>query len=344
MPTDFTLDDTSRLAETLRQAVDGRVTPGGVIVCGTRDGERHVITAGTIGEEASGAPATEHTLYDIASLTKVVSTWPLAGQQLDAGLLKLDAPVRDFLPVFSGEAPSGQATIRQLLSHTSGLRAATRLDHYRGAEAPLHELLCREPLEDEPGTHRYINRGYILLGLAIAHMAGLPLEALADDLWGQIGMTSTCYGPVARRPDVAPTEQRIPGAPRIWGSVHDENAALLGGIAGHAGVFATPFDLARYAEQLLAAYSDGQSELGGWLRASLIGQVTIEPGVQRGLAWILADDSRLAYHHGWTGTSLYLAPHDGRYVVICTNAVYYGYGRGRLAPLRDLALKTLSAA
>ncbi|WP_067140457.1 serine hydrolase domain-containing protein [Microtetraspora malaysiensis] len=343
MPRVFTLGDTTRLTETLRQAVDESVTPGGVIVCGTRGGERHAITAGTIGEEAGAAPATEHTLYDIASLTKVVATWPLVGRLLDVGLLELDAPVRDFLPAISGEAPSGQATIRQLLTHTSGLRAATRLDHYRGAEAPLHELLCREPLEHEPGTHRYINRGYILLGLALAHMGGLPLEALAGDLWDRIGMTSTCYGPLARRPDVAPTEQRIPCAPRVWGSVHDDNAALLGGIAGHAGVFATPLDLARYAEHLLTAYSDDQSEPGEWLHASLVGQVTIEPGLRRGLSWILADDGRLAYHHGWTGTSLYLAPHTGSYLVICTNAVYYGHARGRLVPLRDLALKTLAA-
>ncbi|MEU6710027.1 serine hydrolase domain-containing protein [Nonomuraea sp. NPDC046802] len=344
MPTVFTIDDISRLDETLRQVVDERVTPGGAIICGVRGGEQHIITAGAIGEEAGAAPAHERTLYDIASLTKVVATWPLVGQLLADGMLELDAPVRDFLPAISGEAPSGQATIRQLLTHTSGLRAATRLDHYRGAEAPLHELLCREPLEDTPGTHRYINRGYILLGLALSYVSGQPLHELADDLWGRIGMTSTCYGPVARQPDVAPTEQRIPGAPRIWGSVHDDNAALLGGIAGHAGVFSTPLDLAHYADHLLTAHTNDQSDLSEWLHASLIGQATIEPGLQRGLSWILADDGRIAYHHGWTGTSLYLAPHTGRYLVICTNAVYHGsHARTRLAPLRALARKTLSA-
>ncbi|MGW5689027.1 serine hydrolase domain-containing protein [Nonomuraea sp. NPDC003754] len=344
MPRAFTLDDTTRLTEALRQAVDERVTPGGVIVCGTRGGERTTITAGTIGEEADAPPAHERTLYDIASLTKVVATWPLVGQLLSDGRLELDAPVRDFLPAIAGEAPSGQATIRQLLSHTSGLHAATRLDHYRGATAPLHELLCREPLEDSPGTHRYINRGYILLGLALAYVSRQPLHELADDLWDRVGMISTFYGPVARGADVAPTEQRIPGAPRIWGSVHDDNAALLGGIAGHAGVFSTPADLACYADHLVTAHTHDRCELSEWLHASLVGQATIEPGLQRGLAWILADDCRIAYHHGWTGTSLYLAPHTGRYLVICTNAVYHGAAaRTRLAPLRALALKTLSA-
>lgn len=95
-------------------------------------------------------------------------------------------------------AERAQAPIRQLLTHTSGPRAATRLDHYRGAEAPLHELLCREPLEDAPGTHRYINRGYILLGLALPYLTGRRLDELANDLWDQIGMTSTRFGPVER--------------------------------------------------------------------------------------------------------------------------------------------------
>ncbi|GGR59235.1 hypothetical protein GCM10010236_09810 [Streptomyces eurythermus] len=101
-------------------------------------------------------------MYDIASLTKVVATWPLIGQALGAGLLDLDAPIRDFLPPVNSETPSGEASVRQLIAHTSGLRTSTRLDHYRGSDPPLHELLCREALEDTPGRHRYINRGYIL--------------------------------------------------------------------------------------------------------------------------------------------------------------------------------------
>ena len=103
-------------------------------------------------------PATSlSTQYDIASLTKVVATWPLAGQAW--GPDGLDQPVREFLPAMAGPAPSGSVTIRHLLTHTSGLRAATRLDQYLGQDAPLHELICREPLDTQPGPHRYINRG-----------------------------------------------------------------------------------------------------------------------------------------------------------------------------------------
>ncbi len=341
-PATFTASDAARLHDALTGLVAAGGTPGGVIVFGTAGWDQQVLATGVVAPECGQAAPGEHTVYDIASLTKVVATWPLAGQAVAAGLLDLDAPVRDFLPPVIGEAPSGEATVRQLITHTSGLRAVTRLDHYRGASMPLHELLCREPLDNPPGQHRYINRGYILLGLALAHIHSRPLHELAAGLWARAGMTATCYSPVARATHVAPTEQRLRGAPRIWGAVHDENAALLGGAAGHAGVFSTASDLATYAEHLLTAH-DRKESLGDWLTVSLTPQAAIEDGLDRGLAWILADGGRTACHHGWTGTSLYLAPVTRRYLVICTNAIYSGPARERIAPLRALAQKTISA-
>ncbi|MEV5985721.1 serine hydrolase domain-containing protein [Streptomyces sp. NPDC052051] len=345
MTADVTRDDLARLQDSLTSTVADGAAPGGVLVYGSTTGTPAVLTAGIIAAELGETAPDEDTLYDIASLTKVVATWPLVGRALAAGFLDLDQPVRNYLPPMSGETPSGQATVRQLLAHTSGLRASTRLDLYRGSTAePLHELLCREPLEDVPGSHRYINRGYILLGLALAHVHGRPLDVLASELWNGLGMQESQYGPVGRRPQVAPTEQRIPGAPRIWGAPHDDNAALMGGVAGHAGVFATARDLAAYATALLTAYQDGDAlGLGAWLRNSLAPQAVIEPGLDRGLSWILAADGHVMYHHGFTGTSLYLAPESGRYLLILTNAVYNGQARTRIAPLRALALKTLSA-
>ncbi|WP_020555660.1 serine hydrolase [Embleya scabrispora] len=138
---------------------------------------------------------------------------------------------------------------------------------------------------------------------------------------------------------VAPTEQRLTGAPRIWGGVHDDNAALLGGTAGHAGTFTTANDLAGYAEHLL----DPEHPLHTWLTTSRAPQAPIEPGLDRGLAWLVADDGNVVYHHGWTGTSLFLAPTTGRYIAICTNAVYHGPPGPRLASLRTLARKTITA-
>ncbi|MYQ45535.1 serine hydrolase [Streptomyces sp. SID4985] len=340
----FTTEDTNRLQDTLEQVIADGATPGGVLAHGTLGDTPRFLTAGRIAAECGDAEPDEHTRYDIASLTKVVATWLLVGRALQEGLLDLDAPIRDALPLMHGDTPSAEVTARQLLTHTSGLRASTRLDHYRNAELPLHELLCREPLDDAPGPHRYINRGYILLGLALPHLYGRRLDELAAELWQSLGMDATAYGPLARTRQVAPTEQRFTGAPRIWGAAHDDNAALLGGIAGHAGVFSTTADLATYAQRLLSAQAGGdETALGRWLNASLVAQAQIEPGLDRGLSWILADGGRVAYHHGFTGTSLYLSPDTGRYLVLCTNAVYHGNARTKIAPLRSLALKTISA-
>ncbi|MEU6311502.1 serine hydrolase domain-containing protein [Streptomyces sp. NPDC047014] len=337
----FTSTDTAILHDGLRQVVTDGASPGGVLVCGTAGGERSVLSAGVIAREIGDEVPDERTVYDIASLTKVVAVWPLVGRARDAGLLDPEAPIRDYLPPLTGQSPSGAATVRQLLTHTSGLRASTRLDQYRGAGLPLHELLCREPLEGVAGVHRYINRGYILLGLALAHIHQRPLDTLARGLWSDLGMEDIAYGPVGRSRRVAPTEALIPGGPRIWGSAHDDNAVTLGGVAGHAGVFAPASDLAAYAEALLDAGPDTPS--GRWWRDSLTPQAEIEPGLARGLGWILAAGGTVAYHHGFTGTSLYLAPATGRYLVIATNAIYNGPARTRIAPLRELALKTLTA-
>ncbi|MFE9852783.1 serine hydrolase domain-containing protein [Streptomyces sp. NPDC005576] len=340
----FTAEDATRLEDTFEEVVAAGATPGGVLAHGTLGSAPHFLSVGRIASECGDLEPDKDTRYDVASLTKVVATWPLVGQALQEGLLDLDAPIRDALPPMSGETPSAEPTVRQLLAHTSGLRASTRLDHYRGAELPLHELLSREPLEGDAGRHRYINRGYILLGLALAHLYHQSLDQLTDSLWRALGMNATVYGPVARTRQVAPTERRIPGAPRVWGTAHDDNAVLLGGIAGHAGVFSTPADLATYAQRLLSAHVRGdEAVLGRWLHASLVPQIPIEPGLDRGLSWILATGGRVAYHHGFTGTSLFLAPETGRYLVICTNAIYDGNARTRIAPLRSLALKTISA-
>ncbi|MFF7637738.1 serine hydrolase domain-containing protein [Kitasatospora sp. NPDC008050] len=318
---------------------DGSV-PGGVVAYGTCASEPSHLVSGVVAPECGDARPGPDTVYDVASLTKVLATWPLIGR-LDG--LDLDAPVRTALPRLPAEAPGGRATVRQILSHTSGLRADTRLDQYRNTGTDLAELICGEDLIAEPGAgHRYINRGFILAGLLLAEATGRRLDELAAELWQSLGMTGTTYGPLARSPHVAPTEQRFPGAPRLWGLPHDDNAALLGGVAGHAGVFSTPADLAAYAGALLREHREG-SPLGHWLAQSMVPQSVIEPGLDRGLAWILADGGRVAYHHGFTGTSLYLSPVTGRYLAICTNAVYHHQdNRARLAPLRAVALKAIT--
>ncbi|WP_330331353.1 beta-lactamase family protein [Streptomyces sp. NBC_00536] len=339
----FTAADVHGLREALEEVVADGAAPGGVVVCGTAAGDRTVLSAGVVSPFTNPRTPDEHTVYDIASLTKVTATWPLVGRAVAAGLLDLDAPVREFLPPMDeglGHLSGARTTVRQLLSHTSGLRAATRFDLYDLTERPLHELICREPLENIPGTHRYINRGYVLLGLALAHVHREPLDRLAAAFWAGLGMDRTAYGPLAQSPEVAPTEHRD-GHDRLWGAVHDENAAAMGDVAGHAGVFAPAADLATYAEHLLSAGPG--SPLGDWLAASLVPVAEIDPGLHRGLGWIVGAGGAVAHHHGFTGASLFLAPAAGRYVVITANAVHDGAAaRTRIAPLRERVLKTLT--
>lgn len=334
--TPWTTAAAAALTDALEAAVLDRGVPGGVLLVGdTRPGGREPRLSagrGSVAPECGPAAPGEHTVYDIASLTKITATWALTGRALAAGLLGLDEPLGARFP--SLPAPGALLTVRQLLAHTAGLQPETRLDRYLHLDRPLAELLCAERLVSLPGSeHRYINRGFVLLGLLLECAHGRPLDRLADDMWHGLGMHETEFGPVRRSPTVAPTEQRLRGAPRTWGIPHDPNAALLGGIAGHAGVFSTAADLAVFAEHLLT---------GGdtWFTESLRPQIGAGPGRSRGLAWLVTGTG-VAYHHGYTGTSLFLAPESGRYVVLLTNAVYHGFSGSRLTPLRDLALGLL---
>ncbi|MEV7212627.1 serine hydrolase domain-containing protein [Kitasatospora cineracea] len=337
----------------LGAAVDGGRFPGGVLVVGQVGAGRAVVGRGLVAPECGDVRPDEHTRYDLASLTKVLATWPLVGAAVRAGLLDLDAPLRAALPHLP--SPGGDLTVRQLMTHTSGLLPQTGLARYQHTGRPLIEHLCAEPLVSPPGAHhRYIDRGFILLGLLLPELLGRPLPVLADALWRELGLTATAYGPLPRDVRLAPTEQRLRGAPRTWGIPHDPSAALLGGVAGHAGVFSSAADLASFAEHLLGPAAPAaptgplsSSELPwlpGWFASSRRPLVAVESGLSRGLAWLVAERGPVAYHHGFTGTSLYLAPDTRRFVVLCTNAVYHGWDRTRLADLRAAALHALLPA
>lgn len=332
-----TTDWAAAAATTLKRALDALTAdgglPGGVVTAGVAGGARHTAASGIVAPECGDAAPDGRTRYDVASLTKIVATWSLVGRAVADGRLDLDAPVRSHLPGLSATAPGAILTVRQILTHTTGLRPSTQLDRYQGRHTPLAQLICEEPLVSAPGArHHYIDRGFILLGLLLTSLHGCELDHPAGTMWRELGMDATAYGPLARAPHVAPTARRLVGAPRLWGTVHDPSAALLGGIAGHAGVFTTTTDLATFAEHALGS---------AWLAESVTPAAYIEPGRHRGLAWIVTEDGA-AYHHGFTGTSLHLAPHTGRYLAICTNAVYHGWQRGRLSALRALALDVIA--
>ena len=196
-------------------------------------------------------PRPDSTLWDIASITKVVSTAASALRLVDQGKLDLEAPVRRYLPRFSG-GPKNQVTVRMLLDHTSGLKSYVPFYlKARGSRARAIDLLYAQPLVRVPGdSAEYSDLNALFLGLVLEKVSGLPLDKLAKrEVFGPLGMTQTMY-----RPSASLKRRIVPSG--MWrghpvpGDVNDQNAVAMGGVAGHAGVFSTGMDLARFAARL----------------------------------------------------------------------------------------------
>jgi CubicO group peptidase (beta-lactamase class C family) len=339
-------------AALIDQAVGAGVVPGAVLAAGVHTAEPLLLhVAGDAQRDATATrPMTAGTVFDLASLTKVVATLPIVLYLVGRGEIDLDRPVSRYLPAFAGPGKSA-VTVRQLLLHISGLPAGRRYyTHLRDAAEILTDALA-EPLVAEPGTAVcYSDVGFIALGVLAAAVAGSGLDELVQDVvCTPLGLTSTRYRPPAEWARwIAATE--IVGGTGAGGSgdargiggtgqtrrakvavVHDENAEAMGGVAGHAGLFGTAADLARYA----AAWVGNGSPVEG-LRAEALRCQTEGLGGRRGLGWGLRGDkydnmgdgwpATGAGHTGFTGTSLSVDPYSGLWAVLLTNAVHFGRG------------------
>ncbi|HXF81699.1 MAG TPA: serine hydrolase [bacterium] len=302
-------------------------------------------------------PATRRTLYDLASLTKVLAALPVALALVERGILRLDAPVREVLPEFADGARS-QVTFRQLLAHTSGLPAWRPLYlRATGRQAVLAEI-CRTPLEADPGRKvEYSDLGILLLGFAMELLAGARIDALARTyVIAPLGLRETLYTPPpALRPRCAATEaghgyerEKVgdEGAGYPWkpdvlvGEVHDGNAHYaLGGVAPHAGLFSTAWEVAVVAQRWLRP--------GGWLSPALVAEATRDQragaeGYPRGLGWVLHHEGtffdafgpRAFGHTGFTGTSVAIDPDADLVAVLLTNRVHLGGGNTKIIDFR----------
>lgn len=321
-----------RLRDLLRQMASGEDLPGGVALVG--DATSHAFAAaGLVTPDLPHTAPDPHVRYDVASLTKVMVTWPLVGRAVAAGALELDAPVGRYLPQYA-TMPGAAVTTRQILTHTARLDPVTGLHRYVGKTRDLVETILSAPLQ-EPGR-RYIDRGYILLGLLLERLQGRGLRDQARDLWDGLGMRETTYGPVPAGPTTAPTERRLAGAAATWGTVHDESTALMGGVAGHAGVFTTAHDLATYSRSLLGTWAGHGQDVVYQTYA----HHSREPALwlfqehAQGLGWLLTTDG-VIHHDGYTGSSIAVHPERGRFAAVLTNAVHFGRERRRLPELRQ---------
>ncbi|MFF1702410.1 serine hydrolase domain-containing protein [Streptomyces sp. NPDC058252] len=272
---------------------------------------------------AARVPTTVHTPFDLASLTKLF-TAVAAVQQLERGTLGIDARVGAYLPEFRAAA-AHDITVRQLLTHTSGLRPELPLYDCPDDAARLALLRAQAPTS-EPGAYLYSDLNLLLLQYVLERITGRALDVLVrDGITRPLGMTATGFGPC---PGAAATEdQRRPWAKAdrgmLRGVVHDENAWALGGVAGHAGLFSTGRDLAVFCRTLLAGGSYGPARILGpdfvelMLAPPGLGFALDQPWFMGGLAGRGA-----AGHTGFTGTSLVLDPATDTFLVLLANTVH----------------------
>ncbi|MFF1655719.1 serine hydrolase domain-containing protein [Streptomyces sp. NPDC058255] len=272
---------------------------------------------------AARVPTTVHTPFDLASLTKLF-TAVAAVQQLERGTLGIDARVGAYLPEFRAAA-AHDITVRQLLTHTSGLRPELPLYDCPDDAARLALLRAQAPTS-EPGAYLYSDLNLLLLQYVLERITGRALDVLVrDGITRPLGMTATGFGPC---PGAAATEdQRRPWAKAdrgmLRGVVHDENAWALGGVAGHAGLFSTGRDLAVFCRTLLAGGSYGPARILGpdfvelMLTPPGLGFALDQPWFMGGLAGRGA-----AGHTGFTGTSLVLDPATDTFLVLLANTVH----------------------
>lgn len=320
----------------VKHGITQGIYPGAVVVVGRADTILYSKGYGRFTwSHTSSVPDPATSLWDLASVSKVVGTTTAAAVLVDEGRLDLDAPVSSYVPEFAG-AGKDQVTVRMLLDHTSGLPPYAPL--YREATTIPGALqrLFEVPLTREPGqSPLYSDLNAMLAGLVVEKVTGEGLDAFADSaVFRPLGMSATRYRPDAKEQrNVVPTSV-FKGKP-VAGVVNDQNARVLGGVAGHAGLFSTGIDLAHFAQGWLR---DSTRASKPWLDPSTLDQFlerTPTSGT-RALGWDTppaSDDTALsAYgqcataatigHTGWTGTVLWLDRSQNLFVIFLTNRSY----------------------
>ncbi|HVH13925.1 MAG TPA: serine hydrolase domain-containing protein, partial [Longimicrobium sp.] len=283
----------------------------------------------------------ERTIYDIASLTKVVATTTAVMLLVEDGRMDLDAPVSRYLPEFMG-GKKDRVTIRHLLTHTSGLPAGAGVS---GTPAEALRALMRVPLKAAPGARMvYSDVGFVVLWAAAERAAGEPLDGLLQRrVYGPLGMVATRFNPGGETCDRCSPSYRADDGTPVRGKVHDPTARKLGGVAGNAGLFSTAADLARFAAMLA---NGGELEGVRVLREETIRRFTTrQPKAgNRALGWETPKErggsagtqvSRKAFGHtGFTGTSLWVDPERGTWTVLLANRTFDPQASNRIQALR----------
>lgn len=324
-------DLTATLDSIVGTAVSGGAAPGATLAVGRYGRLVHLKGYGRLDTAVASAPVDVNTIFDVASLTKVIATTTAAMVLEEQGLLDLDRTIASYLPEFNAPEKAS-VTLRMAMTHRGGFEAFAPLYRTaRGREQYLQQISTR-PLKAAPGTTTiYSDWEMILTQLVLEKISGTPLDRLADEkVFRPLGMTSTMFNPDSSlKPRIAPTEIDTVRGGLVWGRVHDENADAMGGVAGHAGLFSTARDVAIFAQMLLNG--------GEYNGARIVSPTTIArwtapqvPASSRALGWDTPSAVSSAGHYfsprsfghtGFTGTSIWIDPTRDLFVILLTNRV-----------------------
>jgi CubicO group peptidase (beta-lactamase class C family) len=337
----------------VRRGITAGGYPGASVVVGRRGYSVFEKGYGRLGwTSSSEAVVPDESIYDLASLTKVVGTATAAMILYDEGRLELDAPVAKYLPAFSG-GTKDDVTVRQLLTHTSGLPAGRDLRRLATSAWEARQLVMSTPLTCAPGRCLvYSDLGADVLGFTIEAITGQGLDAfLSERVFAPLGMNDTQFRPaLSLRDRIAPTEVSSPRGYAIRGEVHDENAWALGGVAGHAGLFSTAADLSLFAQMMLNRGTFNGVRI---VSDSAVARFTARATGTRALGWDTADGDgpagvhmgeRAYGHTGFTGTSLWIDPDRDLFVVLLTNRVHAARARRPAKVIADVRADLADAA
>jgi CubicO group peptidase (beta-lactamase class C family) len=353
--------DSDRPFTTLDAAVEAginrRVYPGAVLVVGRSDTILHARGFGQLAWSGGRRmPRPDSTLYDLASLTKVVATTSGAMILVNRGELDLDAPVGQYLSQFNRPSQRG-ITVRMLLDHTSGLKPYAPFFRHAAGRQSVVDMVLREEPDRTPGVRAvYSDINAMILGFVIEKITGETLDRfVAREVFGPLGMKQTRFLPPSS------WKNRIAagymnGRTAVAGVVQDMNSRVLGGVAGHAGLFATGTDLARYAqwwlrngrvegtalvsEQTMATFLSRRSQAG----TRLLGWDSPEPGLENpGTFGTLLSDESFG-HTGWTGTQIWVDPGKDLFVILLTNRSLNARVNRSIRQLRSIRGQVADAA
>ena len=359
----FDVERLKRIDAAIDRAIENEEVPGAVVLIGRRGSIAYARVAGRRAVEPAPEPMTRDTVFDMASLTKPIATATSVMILVEEGKVKLSDRLVRSLPEFDNHGKAA-ITIDQLLRHRAGFIPDNPLADYKnGPEDAWKRIAELEPVSRPGERFSYSDVGFLVLGKLIERTSSRDLGSFASErIFEPLGMTDAHFRPVnsSVQPHVpvariAPTERETPAGPMLRGTVHDPRSRALGGIAGHAGLFASADDLAIFAQMLLngGVGPNGRRLLSPLTVRAMTDAATTPAGQRRGLGW----DVQTTYstprgdlfggtsfgHTGFTGTSLWIDPETETFVVILTSRLHPdGHGRSPTALRAEVA--TLAAA